>query len=127
MVANRGEIAIRVFRALTELNKTSVAIYSEQDKHSMHRLKADEAFLIGKGLPPVAAYLTIDQIIDTALKVCLLSSIFTNIFIFSTMSMQFILDMDSSLSDLILHRRVKTLELFSSDRLPMLWPGWVIR
>lgn len=79
MVANRGEIAIRVFRALTELNKTSVAIYSEQDKHSMHRLKADEAFLIGKGLPPVAAYLTIDQIIDTALKVCLLSSIFTNI------------------------------------------------
>lgn len=39
MVANRGEIAIRVFRALTELNKTSVAIYSEQDKHQMHRLK----------------------------------------------------------------------------------------
>ncbi|CAJ0961888.1 unnamed protein product, partial [Mesorhabditis belari] len=68
MVANRGEIAIRVFRALTELNKTSVAIYSEQDKHSMHRLKADEAYLVGKGLPPVAAYLTIEQIIDTALK-----------------------------------------------------------
>ncbi|CAD6186648.1 unnamed protein product [Caenorhabditis auriculariae] len=68
MVANRGEIAIRVFRALTELNKTSVAIYSEQDKNSMHRLKADEAYLVGKGLPPVAAYLTIDQIIDTALK-----------------------------------------------------------
>ncbi|CAJ0577237.1 unnamed protein product, partial [Mesorhabditis spiculigera] len=68
MVANRGEIAIRVFRALTELNKTSVAIFSEQDKHSMHRLKADEAYLVGKGLPPVAAYLTIDQIIDTALK-----------------------------------------------------------
>jgi hypothetical protein len=39
MVANRGEIAIRVFRALTELNKTSVAIYTEQDKHQMHRLK----------------------------------------------------------------------------------------
>ncbi|CAI4226109.1 unnamed protein product [Auanema sp. JU1783] len=68
MVANRGEIAIRVFRALTELNMTSVAIYSEQDKHSMHRLKADEAFLVGKGLPPVAAYLSIDQIIETALK-----------------------------------------------------------
>ncbi|WKY11881.1 hypothetical protein Q1695_003447 [Nippostrongylus brasiliensis] len=68
MVANRGEIAIRVFRALTELDMTSVAIYSEQDKHSMHRLKADEAYLVGKGLPPVAAYLTIDQIIDTALQ-----------------------------------------------------------
>jgi hypothetical protein len=68
MVANRGEIAIRVFRALTELNKTSVAIYSEQDKLSMHRQKADEAYLVGKGLPPVAAYLNIDQIIDVAIK-----------------------------------------------------------
>uniref|UniRef100_A0A7E4VII3 Pyruvate carboxylase n=2 Tax=Panagrellus redivivus TaxID=6233 RepID=A0A7E4VII3_PANRE len=68
LVANRGEIAIRVFRALTELNKTSVAIYSEQDKFSMHRQKADEAYLVGKGLPPVAAYLNIDQIIELALK-----------------------------------------------------------
>uniref|UniRef100_A0A915NL32 Biotin carboxylation domain-containing protein n=1 Tax=Meloidogyne floridensis TaxID=298350 RepID=A0A915NL32_9BILA len=49
MVANRGEIATRVFRALTEMNKTSVAIYSEQDKHSIHVYKADEAYLIGKG------------------------------------------------------------------------------
>uniref|UniRef100_A0A914NG40 Pyruvate carboxylase n=1 Tax=Meloidogyne incognita TaxID=6306 RepID=A0A914NG40_MELIC len=64
MVANRGEIATRVFRALTEMNKTSVAIYSEQDKHSIHVYKADEAYLIGKGLPPVAAYLNIDQIVD---------------------------------------------------------------
>ena len=44
-------------------------MFSEQDKLSMHRLKADEAYLIGKGLPPVAAYLAIDQIIDTAVKV----------------------------------------------------------
>uniref|UniRef100_A0A914WEX4 Pyruvate carboxylase n=1 Tax=Plectus sambesii TaxID=2011161 RepID=A0A914WEX4_9BILA len=66
MVANRGEIAIRVFRALTELNKTSVAIYTEQDKHQMHRLKADEAYLVGKGLPPVAAYLNIPEIIRVA-------------------------------------------------------------
>ena len=42
-------IATRVFRALTEMNKTSVAIYSEQDKHSIHVYKADEAYLIGKG------------------------------------------------------------------------------
>jgi pyruvate carboxylase len=68
MVANRGEIATRVFRALTEMNKTSVAIYSEQDKHSVHRLKADEAYLVGKGLPPVAAYLNIEQIIEIAVR-----------------------------------------------------------
>lgn len=49
MVANRGEIATRVFRALTELNKTSVAIYSEQDKQSIHVYKADEAYVVGKG------------------------------------------------------------------------------
>ncbi|KAI6172866.1 Pyruvate carboxylase [Aphelenchoides besseyi] len=66
MVCNRGEIAIRVFRALTEMNKTSVAIYAEQDSSSPHRIKADEAYLVGKGLPPVAAYLHIDQIIDVA-------------------------------------------------------------
>ncbi|VDK50159.1 unnamed protein product [Anisakis simplex] len=68
MVANRGEIAIRVLRALSELHKTSVAIYSEQDKLSMHRLKADEAYLVGKGLEPVAAYLSIPDIIDVACK-----------------------------------------------------------
>ena len=50
LVANRGEIAIRVFRALTELNKKSVALFSEQDRHSIHRLKADEAYIVGKGL-----------------------------------------------------------------------------
>ncbi|KAI6199654.1 Pyruvate carboxylase [Aphelenchoides besseyi] len=68
MVCNRGEIAIRVFRALTEMNKTSVAIYAEQDANSSHRMKADEAYLVGKGLPPVAAYLHIDQIIEVAQK-----------------------------------------------------------
>ncbi|KAL3068128.1 hypothetical protein niasHT_038118 [Heterodera trifolii] len=68
MVANRGEIATRVFRALTELNKTSVAIFSEQDKRSIHVYKADEAYLVGTGLPPVAAYLNIEQIVDTAVR-----------------------------------------------------------
>ncbi|WAR18768.1 PYC-like protein [Mya arenaria] len=52
MVANRGEIAIRVFRACTEMNIRTVAIYSEQDKMHMHRQKADESYLIGRGLPP---------------------------------------------------------------------------
>ncbi|XP_063756716.1 LOW QUALITY PROTEIN: pyruvate carboxylase, mitochondrial [Eleginops maclovinus] len=66
MVANRGEIAIRVFRACTELGIRTVAVYSEQDTGQMHRQKADEAYLIGKGLAPVAAYLHIPDIIQVA-------------------------------------------------------------
>lgn len=61
-----GEISIRIFRACTELGIRSVAIYSEQDKMHMHRLKADEAYLIGSGLPPVQAYLSIPDIIRIA-------------------------------------------------------------
>ena len=61
-----GEIAIRVFRACTEMNIQTVAIYSEQDMMHMHRQKADESYLIGKGLPPVAAYLNIPEIIQVA-------------------------------------------------------------
>ncbi|XP_034178667.1 pyruvate carboxylase isoform X1 [Osmia lignaria lignaria] len=66
LVANRGEIAIRVFRACTELGIRSVAIYSEQDKMQMHRQKADEGYMIGRGLPPVQAYLNIPEIIKVA-------------------------------------------------------------
>ncbi|CAH0625321.1 unnamed protein product [Chrysodeixis includens] len=66
LVANRGEIAIRVFRACTELGIRSVAIYSEQDKLQMHRQKADESYIVGKGLPPVEAYLSIPEIIRVA-------------------------------------------------------------
>ncbi|XP_043538681.1 pyruvate carboxylase, mitochondrial-like isoform X2 [Chiloscyllium plagiosum] len=66
MVANRGEIATRVFRACTELGIRTVAVYSEQDTGQMHRQKADEAYLIGKGLPPVQAYLHIPDIIKVA-------------------------------------------------------------
>lgn len=61
-----GEIAVRIFRACTELGIRSVAIYSEQDKMQMHRLKADEAYLIGAGLAPVQAYLNIPEIIRIA-------------------------------------------------------------
>ncbi|XP_047028787.1 pyruvate carboxylase, mitochondrial-like [Helicoverpa zea] len=68
LVANRGEIAIRVFRACTELGIRSVAIYSEQDKLQMHRQKADESYLVGKGLPPVEAYLNIPDIIRIAVE-----------------------------------------------------------
>lgn len=68
MAANRGEIAIRIFRACTELGIGTVAIYSEEDKLSLHRYKADEAYLIGKGKSPIDAYLGIDEIIALALK-----------------------------------------------------------
>ena len=68
MAANRGEIAIRIFRACTELGIGTVAIYSEEDKLSLYRYKADEAYLIGKGKSPIDAYLGIDEIIALALK-----------------------------------------------------------
>ena len=66
LVANRGEIAIRIFRACNELGIRTVAIYSEEDKNSLFRMKADESYQIGKGKTPVAAYLGIDEIIELA-------------------------------------------------------------
>ena len=66
LVANRGEIAIRVMRAANELGKRTVAVYAEEDKFSLHRFKADEAYKIGAGLGPVAAYLSIHEIIRVA-------------------------------------------------------------
>ena len=66
LVANRGEIAIRIFRACQELGIRTVAIYSEEDKNSLFRTKADESYQIGKGKTPVGAYLAIDEIIDLA-------------------------------------------------------------
>ncbi len=68
MAANRGEIAIRIFRACTELGIKTVAIYSEEDKLTLHRYKADEAYLIGRGKGPIDAYLGIDEIIELARK-----------------------------------------------------------
>ncbi len=69
LVANRGEIAIRVFRACTELNIRTVAVYSQEDTGSYHRYKADEAYLIGEGKKPIDAYLDIEGIIETAKSV----------------------------------------------------------
>ena len=67
LVANRGEIAIRIFRTLRELGLGSVAVYSEADRSALHVSYADEAYLIG---PPPAAesYLKIETIVDTALR-----------------------------------------------------------
>lgn len=66
LVANRGEIAIRIFRACTELNIRTVAIYSQEDSGSYHRYKADEAYLVGKDKSPTDAYLDIEGIIELA-------------------------------------------------------------
>ncbi|MFT7047429.1 MAG: pyruvate carboxylase, partial [Celeribacter sp.] len=66
LIANRGEIAIRVMRAANEMGKRTVAIYAEEDKLSLHRFKADEAYKIGEGMGPVAAYLSIEEIIRVA-------------------------------------------------------------
>ena len=66
LIANRGEIAIRVMRAANEMGKKTVAVYAEEDKLSLHRFKADEAYRIGEGLSPVGAYLSIPEIIRVA-------------------------------------------------------------
>ena len=66
LVANRGEIAIRAFRAAHELGALTVAVFPYEDRNSLHRLKADEAYLIGEVGHPVRAYLNIDEIIRVA-------------------------------------------------------------
>lgn len=66
MVANRGEIAIRIFRALEELGITTVSIYSKEDKYSLFRTKADEAYPLNPDKGPIDAYLDIDTIIKIA-------------------------------------------------------------
>ena len=65
-VANRSEIAVRIFRSANELNLRTVAIYAEEDRFGVHRFKADEAYLVGQGKGPVAAYLDIESIISIA-------------------------------------------------------------
>ncbi len=66
LVANRGEIAIRAFRAATQLGVRTVAIHTYEDRNSLHRLKGDEAYEIGERGHPVRAYLDIDTIVDAA-------------------------------------------------------------
>src|SRR5258707_7470277 len=66
LVANRGEIAIRAFRAAYELGVGTVAVYPYEDRNSQHRLKADESYQIGEIGHPVRAYLSVDEIVATA-------------------------------------------------------------
>jgi len=66
MCANRGEIAIRVFRAADELGMRTVGVFAHEDRHSLHRYKADESYLVGEGKSPVGAYLDIEGIIQVA-------------------------------------------------------------
>ena len=69
LVANRSEIAIRVFRAASELGIKTVAVYAHEDRFCLHRFKADESYPIGQGKGPVAAYLDIQGIVDLAKRV----------------------------------------------------------
>jgi pyruvate carboxylase len=66
LVANRSEIAIRVFRAATELGIRTVAVYANEDRFSLHRFKADESYLVGAGSKPIAAYLDIAEMLRVA-------------------------------------------------------------
>src|ERR1700691_3298029 len=66
LALNRGEMAIRIFRAANELKIRTAAVYSDEDRLSLHRFKADEAYLIGAGKGPVEAYLTIEEVIAVA-------------------------------------------------------------
>src|ERR1041384_2628723 len=66
LAANRSEIAIRIFRAATDLGLRTVAIYAQEDRFSIHRFKADESYQVGEGKGPVAAYLDIDGIVARA-------------------------------------------------------------
>ncbi|KXZ39952.1 pyruvate carboxylase [Alkalithermobacter thermoalcaliphilus JW-YL-7 = DSM 7308] len=66
LVANRGEIAIRIFRACHELGIRTVGVYSKEDKYSLFRSKADESYLIGENKGPIEAYLSMEEIIDIA-------------------------------------------------------------
>src|SRR5699024_9227163 len=68
LVANRGEIAIRIFRAATELDIETVAIYSNEDLGALHRYKADESYLVDEDLGPTESYLDIEAIIKVAKK-----------------------------------------------------------
>ncbi len=68
LVANRSEIAIRVFRAANELGIQTVAVFTDEDKLALHRFKADEAYQVGKGLGPIEAYLSIPEIIRVAVE-----------------------------------------------------------
>jgi pyruvate carboxylase len=68
LVANRGEIAIRAFRAAYELGAHTVAVFPYEDRNSLHRLKADEAYQIGESGHPVRAYLSVEEIVKAAVK-----------------------------------------------------------
>lgn len=68
MVANRSEIAIRAFRAAHELGIATVAVYAEEDRQSLHRLKADESFKVGRPGEPLRAYLSIEEMLRVALE-----------------------------------------------------------
>ena len=73
LIANRGEIAIRIIRACHELGLKTVAIYAKEDEYGVHRFKADEAYLVGSGKKPIEAYL--DHIVYSLMNSSVFSAI----------------------------------------------------
>lgn len=112
MVANRGEIAIRIFRALNELGITTVAIFSKEDKYALFRTKADESYELDPEKGPIDAYLDIKQIIKIAK---------------AKMWMPSIRATDSCRKIRSLWKPVKKTALRLSARLKNSWSGWAIR
>ena len=68
LACNRGEIAVRIMRAASELGIRTCGIFSHEDRLTAHRYKADESFLVGEGLSPVGAYLHVEEIVDLMLR-----------------------------------------------------------
>ncbi len=80
LVANRGEIAIRIFRACNEINIKTVGIYTYEDRYSLHRYKSDESYQIGTNDQPLKPYLDIQAIIKVAKEKMLMPYILVMVF-----------------------------------------------
>lgn len=112
LVANRSEIAIRVFRSAHELAIRTVAIYSHEDRFSLHRFKADEAYLVGKAGEPIRAYLDIPGSSNSPNRLA---------------SMPSIRAMASSPRMPLSPGPARKRALFSSARIPKFWIPWAIK
>ena len=112
LVANRGEIAIRVYRALNELGIQTVGIFSKEDVYSLARTKADESYMLNTNKGPIDAYLDIDEIIKIAK---------------AKMLMLFIRDMVFFQKILSLLRLVRKTESLSLDQIKKLCWQWEIK
>ena len=112
LVANRGEIAIRVLRAAAELGIRTIAVFTYEDRYSLHRFKADEAYQIGIDSEPLKPYLNIEVIIRVAKQ---------------NKSMLFIPATDFSRRMFVSHQGVEKKELFLLVPHQKSWINWAIK